>query len=410
MAQSFGQMLRDARVSHGLNIDTISRATVIRGYVLQAIEDEDFSVIPPATYGREAVHTYADFLGLDARKVLQLYSEAASEYELRNSGRRRVQGSNSRKNNERAPREGRDRYADSRSPRQRQARSSNTGSTKRDSQRREQRQNRRVEESKRNVRNPQRTQSNRHSDSALSVAGNVLGGAASAVVSAVGGAVSSHKKVDYNHSIYADRKQGGFPGSRSSKRIPNGYSRNIMSTRGFNDRGNGSGRNILPFFIAVVLILGVLVVAAHFLFSKPDSVTASSSNTAASTSSSTGVVISGLNDPGASGTVEQELKVVPIAPTAAVFTYVIDDGEDCYLEIYLDGGSSPSVAGVYTGPKKQTFDVTGTLSFVTSRPGVVTLKLDGQSVELTDDNGDGIYVYDVDFNDILAEWKEKNGQ
>lgn len=68
------------------------------------------------------------------------------------------------------------------------------------------------------------------------------------------------------------------------------------------------------------------------------------------------------------------------------------------------------MATVLSGPKRGTYDVTDTLTFVTSRPNVVTLKVDGEPVELEDKKGNGIYVYDVNFNDILAAWKEANGQ
>ena len=47
---------------------------------------------------------------------------------------------------------------------------------------------------------------------------------------------------------------------------------------------------------------------------------------------------------------------------------------------------------------------------MTSRPGAVTLKVDGKAVELQDDNNDGVYVYNMDFSEILAAWKEANGQ
>ena len=47
---------------------------------------------------------------------------------------------------------------------------------------------------------------------------------------------------------------------------------------------------------------------------------------------------------------------------------------------------------------------------MTSRPGAVTLKVDGKAVELQDDNNDGVYVYNMDFSEILAAWKEASGQ
>ena len=45
--KGFGRQLRDARVSSGLTYGTISRKLRIRSDILQAIEEEDFTTIPP---------------------------------------------------------------------------------------------------------------------------------------------------------------------------------------------------------------------------------------------------------------------------------------------------------------------------------------------------------------------------
>ena len=87
--KGFGRQLRDARVSSGLTYGTISRKLRIRSDILQAIEEEDFTTIPPHSYARGMVHAYASLLGLDADKVTDDYMEAVAAVEGRSSSRRR---------------------------------------------------------------------------------------------------------------------------------------------------------------------------------------------------------------------------------------------------------------------------------------------------------------------------------
>lgn len=443
--KGFGRQLRDARVSSGLTYGTISRKLRIRSDILQAIEEEDFTTMPPHSYARGMVHAYASLLGLDPDKITDDYMEAVAAVEGRNSSRRRSRsttlpsslgGDFSSDDIERIYREDSQDAARERLRRRRERRSGEQASRQdashgnrvpygdthrsRQSNNRPSRRNadhdargHRGETSRRDTARNNGYREQGHTDnhaasSAIGAAGAVFARAADTVAETVGGAFASRKKIDINHSIYADRKQGGFPKSRTQQSFGAMNSRqNIMSSQSY---GIDSAKPVvkkIPLLIAVVVILVLLIIAANSLFSKPASSSGSASGTASSSSS---VAISGLTDPGSAGTVEKETTVVPIAPTAAVFTYEVADGEDCYLEIYLDGSSTPTVAGTYSGPKRGTYDVTGTLSFVTSRPGAVTLKVDGKAVELQDDNNDGVYVYNMDFSETLAAWKEANGQ
>ncbi len=391
------------------------------------------------------VHAYASLLGLDADKVTDDYMEAVAAVEGRSSSRRRSRsttlpsslgGDFSSDDIERIYREDSQDAARERLRRRREQRSGEQANRQnasrgnrapykdahrsRQSNNRPNRRNtgddargRRRETSQREItRNggyrAQGHTDNRAASNVIGAAGAVFARAADTVAETVGGAFASRKKVDINHSIYVDRKKGGFPKSRSQQSFGAMNSRqNIMSSQSY---GIDSAKPVvkkIPLLVAAVAILVLLIIAANSLFSKPAS---SSSGSSGAASSSSSVAISGLTDPGSAGTIEKETTVVPIAPTAAVFTYEVADGEDCYLEIYLDGSSTPTVAGTYTGPKRGTYDVTGALSFVTSRPGAVTLKVDGKAVELQDDNNDGVYVYNMDFSEILAAWKEANGQ
>lgn len=68
-----GNSLREARIRKGLNLKDAEDATKIRSKYLQALEDDDFEVIPGPAYVKGFLRTYADFLGLDAELLLDEY-------------------------------------------------------------------------------------------------------------------------------------------------------------------------------------------------------------------------------------------------------------------------------------------------------------------------------------------------
>ena len=69
-----GKRLEEHRLSSGLDIVDISRATGINACYLRAIERGDFGVVPGDIYVRGYVREYAKCLGIP-------YVEAISEYE-----------------------------------------------------------------------------------------------------------------------------------------------------------------------------------------------------------------------------------------------------------------------------------------------------------------------------------------
>jgi hypothetical protein len=68
-----GNTLREARLRRGLDISDCEAATKIRAKYLRALEDEHFEVLPGATYVKGFLRTYAEFLELDGRLVLDEY-------------------------------------------------------------------------------------------------------------------------------------------------------------------------------------------------------------------------------------------------------------------------------------------------------------------------------------------------
>ena len=71
---AIGSSLKDARLRKGLDLAAAAEATKIRSRHLQALEDEQFDVLPGQTYVRGFLKTYADFLGLDGQLYVDEYS------------------------------------------------------------------------------------------------------------------------------------------------------------------------------------------------------------------------------------------------------------------------------------------------------------------------------------------------
>ncbi len=68
-----GDTLREARVRRGLTLNDVEDALKIRSKYLQALEQDDFEVIPGSTFVRAFLRTYAAFLGLDTERLMEEY-------------------------------------------------------------------------------------------------------------------------------------------------------------------------------------------------------------------------------------------------------------------------------------------------------------------------------------------------
>jgi cytoskeleton protein RodZ len=76
-----GNTLREARIRRGLTIADVESVTKIRARYLEALEENDFEVIPAPTYVKGFLRTYALLLKLDADALV---AEYRSSYEPRN--------------------------------------------------------------------------------------------------------------------------------------------------------------------------------------------------------------------------------------------------------------------------------------------------------------------------------------
>lgn len=72
---SLGELLRETRISLGLDLTTIAEETRISANSLQAIEDSNFAALPAEAFARGFYVLYAKSLLLDPEEVLQRYTK-----------------------------------------------------------------------------------------------------------------------------------------------------------------------------------------------------------------------------------------------------------------------------------------------------------------------------------------------
>lgn len=76
-----GDSLREARTRRELALPDIERATHIRVQQLEALEREQFDLLPPEPYRRSFLREYAEFLGLDGDLYTAEYTRRFAETE-----------------------------------------------------------------------------------------------------------------------------------------------------------------------------------------------------------------------------------------------------------------------------------------------------------------------------------------
>lgn len=77
--KTVGSMLREARETKGLTVAHIERATKIRAKFLEAIEADDYSMLPSQAYAKGFVKNYAEFLGVPAATILAFFRRQTRE-------------------------------------------------------------------------------------------------------------------------------------------------------------------------------------------------------------------------------------------------------------------------------------------------------------------------------------------
>lgn len=161
-------------------------------------------------------------------------------------------------------------------------------------------------------------------------------------------------------------------------------------------QGNGAMQSRLPFVIAGVIILVLLIVILVLIFGPKGSSNQEDLST---------VPITGLNDTTQSGDDASdeggEDAAALTAPTSVQVEYRVSSSEAAYVEISVDGGDAqPAYLDAGT---VETVDVTGTWSISTWTTDLVSVTVDGEAVQFTQD-GSNMPTCTVDFESYLNQW------
>jgi cytoskeletal protein RodZ len=68
-----GETLREARMRAKIDVSEVEARTKIRAKYLRALENEEWGLLPGPTFVRSFLRTYADYLGLDSRLLVEEY-------------------------------------------------------------------------------------------------------------------------------------------------------------------------------------------------------------------------------------------------------------------------------------------------------------------------------------------------
>lgn len=346
---SFGALLREARERKGISVSTAARQLRIRADILRAIEENDFSRMPPRGYTRNMVSAYARLVELNPSEITRMYLDEVSAYE---TGRMR---------------------SDSTSPRAlRQSRQSGEGAASRSRQ------------TSRDERASRATRSRRNEGPA------------------------SHR-TPLGRSLVEDRNVDRVHPSRHTIAPGSHQYTNLCAP----PSNVSQPKSKVPIIVIAAVALVVVIIALALIFGGKSSTPAAETPTVpitglSDTSNKQAESEEGNDDSKASdATSAQQSASSSTAPTKATFAYKVASGGSVYVEIYEGGSSSATVAQTITGPAEQSFDVTSTLRFISDASSAIECTLDGEKVELTE-NSNGMYSYTVDFSAILSQWQQEH--
>lgn len=77
--KTVGEILRDARIAKQLKLTDIEQGTKIRLKFLEAIEADNFKIMPSLSYAKGFVKNYSEFLGLDSNTTLAFFRRQTTD-------------------------------------------------------------------------------------------------------------------------------------------------------------------------------------------------------------------------------------------------------------------------------------------------------------------------------------------
>lgn len=343
---TFGTILREARERKGYDLATAARRLRIRPDILRAIEEDDFSRMPPRGYARNMVNAYARLVGLNPTEMTRMYLDEAYAYQVgraRNDaqpsgfdmgGTARTARSSTRQRSAAAQ------QADERPPRQ-----NALGRTMYDDRR----------------------------DYGRDY-GTRSGGA--------GRLYSEDRTHPSRHAALPNAEYTNFyAGPKASSVV----------------------QSKLPFIIAGGVILVLLIVVLVLVFGGKGG----DANDDVTKMPVTGLADTTQGESGTDGTDSAQPQTAPVetAPTSVKVTYKIAKNTDVYAVITKNGESEDKM---FSGGEEDTVELEadGVWTFAAWASDGVTITVDGEDVAFDGVDATGMPMATVDFNDYLEKWYE----
>ena len=73
MAMTFGEMLLNRRRQMGLSIQQVANTIKMRPQIIEYFETDNFAAMPQRGYAQGMISSYARYLGLNPREVVEAY-------------------------------------------------------------------------------------------------------------------------------------------------------------------------------------------------------------------------------------------------------------------------------------------------------------------------------------------------
>ena len=340
---SFGSVLKEARISKGYELTTVSRRLRIRPDILEAIENSDFERMPPRGYSRNMINAYARFLGLNANDVTRMYLDESYANQIGRAHQNAIENRYMHRNTSQA--------------------------TSRPGKRQPTNQFKAVSSTRQRIDDGTTRQNGRriYSDTPDDVSR----------ASAARARAAARLNRNDDPQLHPARREA----------IPDGKYVNLYANPA---RGMGHApRNMLPVIIGGVIVVIILI-----------AIIASVVSCSGNDQDVQNIPVTGIENQDGEGQGE-ETQPAAVAPTDFSLTYEVEAGKTAYIEVIVDGKTKE--AGDVTGQASQTYTSSGTIKFVTSNPNNLVLKVDGEEQTL-EENSRGVASVTFNFNEILNKW------
>lgn len=166
----------------------------------------------------------------------------------------------------------------------------------------------------------------------------------------------------------------------------------------------GQSKLAIPVIAGIVVVLLILLICVFFFLNKQHE------NDKTDVSKLNVVGISDVENPDSDNNKDNKNENKPQLeePKEVEFKYAVKQGQTAYIEIYEGSNKRATIAREVKSGETNSFKVTDKLLFKTTKPTNIDIFVNGETVAPQDANGKGVYVYTVDFNEYLKQWKAKH--